>query len=75
MATKGSDIYLPHLRAWRADQGLTQRELAEKAGVSVGTVLRAEAGGPMRVNNIAKLARALGISVHDLRHVDPEQHA
>ena len=68
---KASDIAVPYLRDWRADKGLTQEELAQTAQVSRGTVLRAENGGAVNVRTLAKLARALGISVHDLRHTDP----
>jgi transcriptional regulator with XRE-family HTH domain len=75
MATRASDFVVPYLRGWRADQGLTQKELAAKADVSHNTVLRAEAGSPVNVRTLAKLAKALGISVHDLRHVDPDQRA
>lgn len=73
MATRASDYHLPYLRAWRADKGWTQDELAEHADVARGTVLRAERDEPVNVRTVAKLARALGISVHDLRHVDPDR--
>lgn len=71
--TRGSDIHVPYLRAWRADKGHTQRELAALADVSHNTILRAEAGAPINVRTLAKLARALGISVHELRHTDPDR--
>ena len=35
-----------HLGAWRRLQGLTQAQVAERAGVSRGAVVRAEAGEP-----------------------------
>ena len=72
LMTKASDIHVPYLRAWRADKGLTQVELAAKADVARNTVLRAEAGEPVNVRTLAKLARALGITVRELRTVDPE---
>lgn len=68
---KASDIYVPYLREWRADKGLTQEQLAERADVTRGTVMRAESGKAVNVVTLAKLAKALGISVHELRHVDP----
>ncbi len=62
---------LPHLRDWRNRAGLTQEQLAERAGVARDVVRRAEAGGTVRGAAVAKLARGLGITVHDLRTVDP----
>jgi transcriptional regulator with XRE-family HTH domain len=73
MAAKKSDILVPYLRAWRTDKGMTQEELAAAADVDRKTVLRAEAGGTVSVVTLAKLARALDISVHMLRHTDPDQ--
>ncbi len=65
-------VFVPYLRSWRADKGMTQEELAAAADVARNTVLRAEAGGAVNVRTLAKLARALGISVHELRHTNPE---
>ena len=49
------------LRAARALTGLSQAEVAEAAGVSVPTLKRAEAGGPIKVadDTIAAIAKAL----------------
>ena len=49
------------LRAARALTGLSQAEVAEAAGVSVPTLKRAEAGGPIKVadETIAAIAKAL----------------
>jgi transcriptional regulator with XRE-family HTH domain len=49
------------LRAARALTGLSQTEVAEAAGVSVPTLKRAEAGGPIKVadETIAEIAKAL----------------
>ncbi len=71
MPTRPSDMPLPYLQSWRADRGLNQQELAAKAGVAASTVRRAERGETINVVSVAKIARALGISVHDLRDVDP----
>lgn len=68
---RASDITAPYLRSWRADKGLTQQELADKADVTRGTILRAESGKPVNVVTLAKLARALGTTPHDLRFTDP----
>src|SRR5258705_13791631 len=61
-----------HYGVWRADRGMTQEELAQKAQVARGTIIRAESGAPVNVRTLARLAKALGISVHDLRTVDPD---
>jgi transcriptional regulator with XRE-family HTH domain len=49
------------LRAARALTGLSQAEVAEAAHVSVPTLKRAEAGGPIKVaeDTIAAIAKAL----------------
>ena len=49
------------LRAARALTGLSQTEVAEAAGVSIPTLKRAEAGGPIKVaeETIAAIAKAL----------------
>lgn len=49
------------LRAARALAGLSQPEVAEAAGVSVPTLKRAEAGGPIKVaeETILAIAKAL----------------
>ena len=49
------------LRAARALTGLTQAEVAEAAGISIPTLKRAEAGGPIKVadDTIATIAKAL----------------
>lgn len=51
----------------RRENGLSQAELAEKAGVSHHTIFRAESKGmiPLR-KNISKIARALGVPETDL---------
>ncbi|MCA1430210.1 MULTISPECIES: helix-turn-helix transcriptional regulator [Bradyrhizobium] len=49
------------LRAARALTGLSQAEVAEAAGISIPTLKRAEAGGPIKVaeETIAAIAAAL----------------
>jgi transcriptional regulator with XRE-family HTH domain len=49
------------LRAARALTGLSQAEVAEAAGVSIPTLKRAEAGGPIKVadDTIGAIAKAL----------------
>ena len=54
-------VHFFQLRAARALTGLSQAEVAEAAGVSVPTLKRAEAGGPIKVadETIATIAKAL----------------
>ena len=49
------------LRAARALTGLSQADVAKAAGVSIPTLKRAEAGGPIKVaeDTIAAIAKAL----------------
>lgn len=47
------------LASLRRRNGLSQRELAEEAGVAVNTVSNAECGWPVRRSTVRKLARAL----------------
>jgi len=49
------------LKAARALTGLSQAEVAEAAGISIPTLKRAEAGGPIKVadETIADIAKAL----------------
>lgn len=64
---------LPHLRVWRLQKFLGQAELAQKAGVTRGTIARAERGDEVvSFANIRKIADALGISTQDLVTKNPE---
>lgn len=48
---------------WRRLRGLTQAQLAERAGVSRGVARRLEAGdGGVSVENMLRILRALGIA-------------
>ena len=54
------------MRAARALTGLSQAEVAESAGVSIPTLKRAEAGGPIKVASetieaIAKVLEKAGV--------------
>ena len=56
-------IPLPYLREVRQSKGLSQRELAELARVSTGTVYRVETGlRGAYPGTVRKLATALGVS-------------
>src|SRR5262252_4478893 len=55
------------LRAWRRIRGLTQADLATRAGVSIGTVRAAErATRATNPASLTALAQALGLSYDDL---------
>ena len=55
------------VRAWRAARGLSQRALAEKAGVGAVLVARLELGQTdPRLSTLAKLAEGLGLTVPEL---------
>ena len=57
-----------NLRRARRAAGLSQAELAERAGVGANTIARIEAeqiDNP-RINTLGKLARALGIDAREL---------
>ena len=56
-----------NLRRLRAERGVSLSELARNAGVSKGTLSRLEAGsGNPRVETMANLAGALGVTIDDL---------
>lgn len=50
-----------HFRTWRKLRGLTEVALADRAGVSRDTVRSLEMGGNTSVENMLKIARALGV--------------
>jgi len=57
-----------NVRHYRREAGLSQVELADKAGIGATSVARIE-GGHMenpRVQTVVKLARALGVAPRDL---------
>jgi transcriptional regulator with XRE-family HTH domain len=56
------------LRKLRTDAGLTQQELAMRAGLSVSVVAQTEQGvnDDPRLSTLRALARALGVTINDL---------
>lgn len=55
------------LRTIRKEHGLTQAELAEKAGIAVNSVRLYESGKVIpKLDTIAKIARAMGLYAGDL---------
>lgn len=63
----------PALRRRRREAVWTQAELANRAGVTQATVVRAEAGKPIRISTVRKLADALGIAPSELVAKGAEQ--
>ena len=58
---------MTEMRRIRREQELSQKELAERAGVVPSVVYSAEAGRHMpRYENLEKLAHALGVEVADI---------
>jgi transcriptional regulator with XRE-family HTH domain len=49
------------LNTWRKLRRLTVNEVADRAGVGKTTVLRLEAGGGSTLENLLRVARALGV--------------
>ena len=57
---------VPGLRSLRERSGLTQRELAEVAGVARRSIAGWESGESIRPGSAGRLAEALGVSIPDL---------
>ena len=59
------------LNAWRRLCRLTVDEVADRAGLGRSTVMRLEAGGGSTVENLLRVARALGVLEGLTNSVDP----
>jgi transcriptional regulator with XRE-family HTH domain len=60
------------LAAWRRLLGLTQSQLADRAGIARETLSRLENGeGGVSLENVLRVLRALGITDGVLRALDP----
>ena len=65
---------LPRLRTLRERQALTQRELADLAGVSRTTIVTLEQGADSPYpSTVRKLARALGVTPAELMNDGDDQ--
>ncbi len=73
MPAPKSTISLPYLRGWRLERLLTQVQLAQAAGVSEPTIVRAENGAPVHALTAVRLARALSVTVRQLQEEEPAQ--
>jgi transcriptional regulator with XRE-family HTH domain len=59
---------------WRKLRGLTQAQLADRAGMSPNTVRRLEGGdGGITLENVLRILRALGVLESVPRALDPYQ--
>lgn len=61
-----------HVTTWRKLRGLTQAQLADRAGVSRGVVVRLETGdAKISTENLLRILRALGLLDALPRALDP----
>jgi transcriptional regulator with XRE-family HTH domain len=61
-----------HVLTWRRLRGLTQVQLADRAGVGRSTVRRLEDGdGGVSLENLLRILRALGVLEHLPKALDP----
>jgi len=59
---------MPLIKAWRLHMGLTQKDVAKKAGITQAALSQMErAGNTNRTATLEKLAAALGLSVEQIR--------
>ena len=55
------ELFPERVKALREERGMTKRDLAAAAGVSVTTARNAERGGPVRSKTARRVAAALGV--------------
>jgi transcriptional regulator with XRE-family HTH domain len=70
---KGLQLDGEKVRAWRTDRGMSQAELAERAGLRRETVIRAEQGYTVSFATIFGLTEALGLDSPWMLDVSPER--
>jgi transcriptional regulator with XRE-family HTH domain len=64
---KTDELVRARLRALRVERGLSQEEVAERAGMAASTLSRLESGARrLALDHLAPLAGALGVEVGDL---------
>lgn len=61
------------VQRWRKLRGLTQDQVADRAGVSRGLITRLEAGEDVRLEAFIRVLRALGILEVMVAALDPYQ--
>jgi transcriptional regulator with XRE-family HTH domain len=57
---------LKRLRRIREEQTLTQRDLAQRSGITQATIVHAEKGGEVRPSTVRRLADALCVHPREL---------
>lgn len=60
-----------NLGSWRKLRRLTRAEVADRAGIGVATVMRLERGEGSTLENLLRVARALGVLDELIRSLDP----
>lgn len=60
-----------NLTSWRKLRRLTRAEVADRAGIGVATVMRLERGEGSTLENLLRVARALGVLDELTRSLDP----
>ncbi len=67
MASSAHEVVRARLRALRTERGLSQEEVAARAGMAASTLSRLESGARrLALDHLAPLAGALGVEVGDL---------
>jgi len=68
MAEKARRLFAKRLKQFRERRGLTQQELAERAGLDYKHLQTLEGKNPpnITVDSVEKLAKALSVSIPDL---------
>ncbi len=61
---------MPTLKEIREQRGMTQFELAYKAGISISAVRRMENGAGVLATSVRLVAAALGVEVADIEGVN-----
>ncbi len=72
VVNRGLKLSSENIQAWRKLRGLTQAQLADRAGISRDTVIRLEQGdGSVSFENVLRVLRSLGVSDRVLASLDP----
>ena len=69
--TRALDGVGRHVTTWRKLRHLTVEQVADRAGVSRSTVLRLESGQGTSLENVLRVARALGVLDLLTKSLDP----
>jgi transcriptional regulator with XRE-family HTH domain len=59
------------IRAYRVEMGFSQKDLADRSGISITSLSRFEQTGAITLNNLISILRALG-TVDRIRELIPE---